>query len=309
MSSIVHSKGTKVLIDGKNSLTVEPGYIPKKRSQLGEIWRRLKRSKNAMAGLFIIGVLCFIALFADLISPYHYAEQNLENTFSMPTLKNFFGTDDFGRDIFSRCLYGSRISLQVGFIAVGISLIIGGLLGSIAGYYGGIIDQIIMRAMDILLSIPSLVLAIAMAAALGPGLWKLMVAVGLSSVPGYARIVQGSVLSIRDNEFVEAARAVGSSDLRIIFKHILPNCFAPIIVQATLGVASAIIVAAALSFIGMGIQPPVPEWGAMLAGGRYFIRDYWTMTIFPGLSIIIVILALNLLGDGLRDALDPRQKN
>lgn len=285
----------------------ETVYI--KRSQFFETWRRLKRSKLAMAGLLILSVLFITAIFADTIAPYHYATQNLRETFQYPSLKHPFGTDDFGRDIFSRIIYGARISLEVGFLAVGIAIVIGGLLGAVAGFYGGKLEQLIMRTMDVLLSIPSILLAISIVAALGPGLTNLMIAVGISSIPAYARIVQASVMSIREHEFVEAARAVGSSDVRIIFKHILPNCLAPIIVQGTLGVATAIIVAAALSFIGLGIQPPVPEWGAMLSGGRSFIRNYWFMTVFPGMAIMVAVFALNLLGDGLRDALDPRLKN
>lgn len=283
--------------------------IPKKQSQLLVTWRRLKRSKMAMCGLAIISLLFITAVFADIIAPYPYAQQNLKETFQYPSIKHLFGTDDFGRDIFSRIVYGARISLEVGFLSVGISIIVGGFLGAIAGYYGGKLDQLIMRSMDILLSIPSILLAISIVAALGPGLVNLMIAVGISSIPRYARIVHSSVLTIRDYEYVEAARAVGSSDLRIIFKHILPNCLAPLIVQSTLGVATAIIVAAALSFIGLGIQPPVPEWGAMLSGGRSFIRNYWFMTVFPGMAIMITVFGLNLLGDGLRDALDPRLKN
>ena len=281
----------------------------KKKSALQEIWRRIKRSKLAVAGLAIIVALVLTALFADVIAPYTYDQQNLKEAFLSPSLKHLFGTDEFGRDIFSRVVYGSRISLQVGFIAVGISLVSGGILGALAGYYGGKVDQLIMRAMDILLSIPGILLAISIVAALGPGLVNLMIAVGISSIPQYARIVQASVLSIREQEFVEAARAVGSSDFRIIFKHIIPNVLAPLIVQSTLGIATAILTAAGLSFIGLGIQPPTPEWGAMLSGGRGYIRNYWFMTMFPGLAIMITIFGLNLLGDGLRDALDPRLKN
>lgn len=287
----------------------EEEIVVEKRSQFFETWRRLKRSKLAMVGLFILSVLFITAIFADFIAPYHYATQNLRETFQYPSLKHPFGTDDFGRDIFSRIIYGARISLEVGFLAVGIAIVVGGLLGAVAGFYGGKLEQLIMRTTDVLLSIPSILLAISIVAALGPGLVNLMIAVGISSIPAYARIVQASVMSIRELEFVEAARAVGSSDVRIIFKHILPNCLAPIIVQATVGVATAIIVAAALSFIGLGIQPPVPEWGAMLSGGRSFIRNYWFMTVFPGLAIMVAVFALNLLGDGLRDALDPRLKN
>lgn len=283
---------------------------PKKhRSYLAEIWRRIKRSRLAVAGLLIILALLFTALFADILAPYPYDKQNLQENFQSPSWQHPFGTDEFGRDIFSRVIYGSRISLQVGFIAVGISLVAGGMLGALAGYYGGKVDQVIMRTMDILLSIPGILLAISIVAALGPGLVNLMIAVGISSIPQYARIVQASVMAIRGQEFVEAAKAVGSSDLRIICKHIIPNVLAPLIVQSTLGIATAILTAAGLSFIGLGIQPPTPEWGAMLSGGRGYIRNYWFMTMFPGLAIMITIFGLNLLGDGLRDALDPRLKN
>ena len=282
----------------------------KMKSEAGllDIWNRLRKNHLALFGLVIVVLLVFFAITADFIAPYRYDQQNLMKAFESPSKEHFFGTDEFGRDIFSRIIHGSRISLQVGMIAVGIAVVFGGLLGSVAGYYGGRIDNLIMRAMDILLSIPSILLAIAIAASLGPGLYNMMVAVGISSTPQYARIIRGSVLSLRGQEFVEAAKAVGSSDTRIILKHIIPNCLAPIIVQSTLGVASAILTAAGLSFIGLGIQPPIPEWGAMLSGGREYIRDYAYMTVFPGLAIMITILALNFLGDGLRDVLDPKLK-
>lgn len=280
-----------------------------KRGKLAELWRRFKQNRLAVAGLVIIIVLIMTAIFADFIAPYPYDEQNLQETFQSPSTKHLFGTDDFGRDTFSRIVYGSRISLEVGFVAVSISVIIGGILGALAGYYGGKVDHFIMRGIDILLSIPQILLAISIVAALGPGLFNLMIAVGIASIPQYARIVQASVLSIRGQEFVEAAKAVGSSDFRIIFKHIIPNAIAPVIVQVTLGIAVAILSAAGLSFIGLGIQPPIPEWGAMLSSGRSYIRTYWFMTVFPGLAIMITIFGLNLLGDGLRDVLDPRLKN
>ncbi|NLD98088.1 MAG: ABC transporter permease [Synergistaceae bacterium] len=283
---------------------------PRMKSEAGllDIWRRLRKNPLAMFGLFIVVLLIFFAITADVIAPYKYYEQNLINSFQSPSKEHLFGTDEFGRDILSRIIHGSRISLQVGLIAVGISVIFGGFFGAVAGYYGGRIDNLIMRGMDILLSSPSILLAIAIAASLGPGLYNMMVAVGISTTPQYARIIRGSVLSLRGQEFVEAAKAVGSSDTRIIMKHILPNCLAPIIVQSTLGVASAILTAAGLSFIGLGIQPPTPEWGAMLSGGREYIRDFAYMTVFPGLAIMITILALNFLGDGLRDVLDPKLK-
>lgn len=280
-----------------------------KKSNLLDVWKRLKRNKMAMFGLIIIIVLFLTAVFADFIAPYSYEDQDLLNMFQTPSKEHIFGTDEFGRDIFSRVVYGSRISLKVGFVAVSISLIIGGIIGALAGYYGGILESVLMRAMDILLAIPQILLAIAIVAALGPSIINLMIAVGISSIPGYARLVRASVLTIREQEFIEAAKASGSSDIRIIFKHILPNSMAPIIVQATIGVAIAILTAAGLSFIGLGIQPPTPEWGSMLSGGRSYIRDFPHMTLFPGIAIMITIFALNLLGDGLRDALDPKLKN
>lgn len=280
-----------------------------KKSNFLDVWIRLKKNKMAMVGLILIVILIITAIFADVIAPYSYEEQDLLNMFQTPTQEHIFGTDEFGRDIFSRVVYGSRISLIVGFVAVSISLIIGGIIGALAGYYGGILESVLMRCMDILLAIPQILLAIAIVAALGPSIVNLMIAVGISSIPGYARLVRASVLTIREQEFIEAAKASGSSDIRIIAKHILPNCMAPIIVQATIGVAIAILTAAGLSFIGLGIQPPTPEWGSMLSGGRSYIRDFPHMTLFPGLAIMITIFALNLLGDGLRDALDPKLKN
>ena len=276
--------------------------------KLKEVFHRMKKSNLAMLGLAIIIILVLTAIFEDYIAPYDYSTNDLKNQFAKPSKQHLFGADEFGRDIFSRIVYGSRISLQVGFISVGIALVFGVTLGALAGFYGGKVDIILMRFIDILQSLPDILMAIAIMAVLGPGLSNLMIAVGLAAIPGYAKIVRSSVLSIKDNEFIEAAKANGSSDIRIIFKHIIPNCLAPIIVQATLGVAYAIINAAGLSFIGLGLEPPTPEWGAMLSGGRAYIRDYPHMTIFPGLAIMIVIFALNVLGDGLRDALDPKLK-
>lgn len=276
---------------------------------LNDMWIRMRRNKLSMVGLTVILLLIIVAIFADQIAPYGFAEQDLANQFAKPSSEHLFGTDDLGRDIFSRVVYGSRISLKVGFISVGIALVLGVAIGAITGYFGGRIDNILMRFIDILQSIPDILLAIAILAALGPGLSNLMIAVGVAAIPGYARIVRSSVLSIRDMEFIEAARANGSSHARIIFKHVIPNCLAPIIVQATLGVAYAIINAAGLSFIGLGLEPPTPEWGAMLSAGRSYIRDHVHMTIYPGLAIVVTIFALNVLGDGLRDALDPKLKH
>lgn len=282
----------------------------KKRSQWGEVWRRLKRNKMAVLGLIILIILVLLAVFADVIANYDNVviKQNLAHRLQGPSAAHWLGTDEFGRDIFARLVHGTRVSLQVGIVAVGISIVIGGILGAVAGYYGGKLDNTIMRIMDIFLAVPSILLAIAIVSALGPSIINLMLAISISSVPSYARIVRASVLSIRDQEFIEAAKAIGASNTRIIFRHIIPNSLAPVIVQATLGVASAILSTAGLSFIGLGIQPPAPEWGSMLSGGRQYLRYAWWVTTFPGVAIMITILSLNLLGDGLRDALDPRLK-
>ena len=281
----------------------------KKYSFTKDTLKRLSRNKLAMVGVVILSVLILGAIFAPWIVPYDYAEQNIQDAYMSPCAAHLFGTDEFGRDIFSRILMGSRLSLIIGFIAVAIAIIVGGLLGAIAGYYQKAVDNIIMRFMDILMSIPQLLLAIAITATLGSSIINLMIAVGVAAIPGYSRIVRASVLSVRDQEFVEAARAVGTSDFKIIMKHILPNCLAPIIVKATLDVAICILSAAGMSFIGIGLQPPSPEWGAMLADARYYIRDFSYMALFPGLCIALTIFSLNVLGDGLRDALDPKLRD
>lgn len=288
----------------KNGLRVK-----RRQSQLKGIWRRLKKNKAAMLGLIVIILLIMCSVFAPFIAPYGYDDQLLSRRFIFPCKAFPFGTDNLGRDILSRVIYGSRISLAVGLVSVSISVVFGTVLGSVAGYYGNVTDNIIMRAIDIVLSIPSILLAISIVAMLGQGLFNLMIAIGVSEIPRYARVVRAQILSVKDQEFVEAARAVGAGDLHIILFHILPNCLAPMIVQATIGVATAILDAAGLSFIGLGIQPPIPDWGGMLSAGRQYIRDYWYIVTFPGLMIMMTIYSLNLFGDGLRDALDPRLKN
>lgn len=281
----------------------------KSRSQLMTVLKTLSRNKMAIFGLIILLLLLVMGILADFIAPYDYAKQDLANAFQHPSAQHLFGTDEFGRDIFSRIIYGARTSLLVGFVSVGIAVIVGGALGAVAGYYGKRVDNFIMRLMDVLLAIPQTLLAIAIVAALGTGLTNLMIAVGISAVPTYARIVRASVLTIREEEYIEAAKASGTANIKIIVRHILPNCIAPVIVQVTLGMAGAILTAAGMSFIGLGIQPPNAEWGNMLSSGRDYIRGYSYMTMFPGLAIVITVLSLNLLGDGLRDALDPKLRN
>ena len=269
--------------------------------------RRFLRNKAALIGLGIILIMLFCALFPEWIAPYGYDDQDLSQLFIAPCREHWFGTDNFGRDIFSRVVYGCRTSLLIGVCAVGIACLIGVFIGSIAGYFAGRVDNVLMRLMDIMLAIPNILLAMSIVAALGTGTFNLILAIGIGSIPGYARVVRASILSVREQEYIEAARSIGAGHFRIIRKHILPNCMAPIIVQATMSVATAILSTAGLSFIG--ITPPTAEWGSMLASGRAYLRDYWFVVTFPGLAIMISVFAFNLFGDGLRDTLDPKLRS
>lgn len=288
----------------------------KERSLWQEAWRRFKKNKAAMAGIIFLTILALLAIITIIIDISTSGEvydkfvikQNLRSRLAPPSFKHPFGLDEFGRDMLFRMIWGIKYSLFLGIVAIFSSVVGGGLLGAIAGYYKKA-DNIIMRFMDVLLAIPSILLAIAIVAALGPSVVNLLIAVFISYVPTFARIVRASVMTIKDQEFIESAKALGASDFRIIFKYIIPNSLAPIIVQATLGVAGAILNIAGLSFLGLGIEPPTPEWGAMLSNARTYIRDSWHITVIPGMGIVLTILALNLVGDGLRDALDPRLKN
>ncbi len=274
-----------------------------------EAWKRLRKSKIGLAGIAIIFILVAVAIFAPLIAPYSPIEQDIMSRYQAPSQRHLLGTDEMGRDILSRIIYGSRISLQVGLFSIGLALVIGVTLGLIAGYYGGYLDMIIMRIMDIMLAFPSVLLAIAIVAILGPQLKNAMLAIGIINIPRFARIIRSSTITIKEDEFISAARVLGAGDFRIILKHLLPNAMAPLIVQTTLSIATAILEAAALSFLGLGAQPPTPEWGAMLSDARSSLQKApWVMT-FPGMAIIFGVLGFNLLGDGLRDALDPKMKN
>ena len=283
----------------------------KKRSMAAEVWQRLVKNKMAMVGLAIIILLALAAIFADVIADYDtkVVAQHISDRLQGPSAQHWFGTDEFGRDIFARMIHGSRVSLVVGLISVSVSLIAGGTLGAFAGYYGGRVDNVIMRIMDIFLAVPSILLAITIVAALGTNLVNVMLAIGISGTPGFARIVRAAVMSVKDQEFVDASRAAGAGDFHIIVHHILPNSLAPLIVQATLKIGGAILSCASMSFIGLGIVPPTPEWGAMLSTGRDFLRDAPHLTAFPGMAIMFAVFAMNLMGDGLRDALDPKLKN
>ena len=283
----------------------------KKRSQVKSIWFRYKKNKLAMFGLFLMIVMIMIAVFADFFADYekNVVTQNMDERLLYPSSEHLFGTDQYGRDLYARVIFGARISLFVGIATVCISVICGSVIGSVAGYYGGRIDNILMRIMDIFLAIPQTLMAISIVAALGSGMFNLLLAMSISAIPGFSRIVRSSIMSIKGQEFIEAAKACGTKDSRIIFKHIIPNAIGPMIVQATLDMATTILVIASLSFVGLGIQPPTPEWGSILSEGKEQMRYYPYLVIIPGIAIVLSVMALNLIGDGLRDALDPRLKN
>lgn len=292
-----------VELDTHTTTVTQAGEKPRR-----DFWRRFRRNRAAMVGLVILAVILVVALFPGWFAPYDYKTNNMMESLQPPSFKHLLGTDEIGRDILSRIIYGARLSLRVGVEAVFLSLLAGIILGALAGYYGGFIDNFIMRLMDIMLAFPSLLLAIAFMAVLGRGLDNAIIAIGIVSIPEYARIVRGSVLSVKENEYVQAAKAIGNRDYQIILYHILPNVMAPIIVRATLGISGAILEAAGLGFLGLGVQPPEAEWGAMLGSGRSAIFSAPHIITFPGIAITITVLSFNLLGDGLRDALDPRMK-
>ena len=270
------------------------------------ILKRLRRHRLAMVGLAFLLLLVLCAVAADLVSPYKPLEQAMQVRLRPPSAQHWLGTDDFGRDILTRIIYGARISLQVGFVAVGLAGTIGIFLGLVSGYFGGWIDSVVMRCMDVLLAFPAILLAVVIMALLGPSTTNVMIAIGIAYIPVFARVVRGTVLTVKPNEYVQAARAAGASEVRMLVHHIVPGTVGPIIVQVSLALAYAILAEAALSFLGLGTQPPTPTWGSMLSFGRQFIREAPWFTLFPGIAIFLTVLSLNLLGDGLSDALDPR---
>jgi peptide/nickel transport system permease protein len=274
-----------------------------------EVRYAISKDKRALIGLAFIGLLFFIAVFADVIAPYGMREQNLQNVLQSPTWQHWLGTDDLGRDVLSRIIYGTRTSLIIGVSSVSIALAIGGILGLLSGYFKGVIDIIIMRFSDVLLAIPSILLAIAIVASFGSGMFNMIVAIAIGNIAIFARIIRSSVMTIAERQFIEASHALGSSHLRILVKHILPNVLSPIIVQSSLGIAFAILSAAGLGFIGLGLEASVAEWGLMLSSGRAYIRTQTYLTIYPGVAIMLTILAFNMLGDGIRDAFDPKMRD
>ncbi len=278
----------------------------KKSSELGRILKQLSYNKLAMFGFILFIVELILCFSAPLIAPYGYNDLNIMDMNQAPNAAHWFGTDELGRDILSRILYGGRYSISMGVSAIVIAMIVGMFIGSLAGYFGGWVDNILMRFLDIVQSLPGMLLTIVISAVLGPGFINTILALSVNAIPHQARMLRAQILKIRNSEYIEAAQSINCSKATIILDHLIPNSMSPMIVQASMGVANQIIMASSLSFIGLGVQPPAPEWGAMLSGSRQYIRNYPYMVIFPGLAIAVTVLSLNLLGDGLRDAMDPR---
>lgn len=301
----------------KTKSVVNGSEAPEERGLWKDVWMRLKKNKVALVGIFFLLFLVAISIgtfVIDIVTKQSFyndyvIKQDLLGKLKGPSAQHIFGQDEFGRDVFLRIVWGTRYSLLLGIGATLLSTVIGGMIGAIAGFYGKVVDNVLMRLMDVLLAIPSILLSIAIVAALGTSMFNVMLAIAISYVPQYARVVRAAIMEQKSIDYIEAARAVGTSDARIILRHIIPNAMAPIIVQATLGIAGCILSIAGLSFLGLGIQPPVPEWGGMLSSARQYMRDAWHITTFPGLAIMLTILSLNLVGDAFRDALDPKLKN
>lgn len=282
----------------------------KKNSQAKEIWRRYRKSKTAMLGLILLILVVGMAVFADLIVPYENAiTQDIPSRLQGPSLRHLFGTDEVGRDLFARIVHGSRYSLAIGISTTVVSIIVGGLLGAVAAYYGGWVDNVIMRLTDVVMTVPPILLSLAVVAALGANLRNLLLAITVSCVPGIIRVVRSVVLGVIEEDYIEAAKSYGASNFRIILRYVIPNALGPIIVTATMNVATMILSASGLSFLGMGVQPPAPEWGALLSDAETYMFTAPYLLYIPGLFIVIAALSFNLAGDGLRDALDPKLKN
>jgi peptide/nickel transport system permease protein len=289
--------------------TVSEQELGEGRGELADLWRRLRRNRAAMAGAGIVAAFVLLAVLAPALVPFNPLQGDLNDRLQPPNATHWLGTDELGRDLLSRVMFGAWVSLQIQIVAVVLALLVGVTLGLVGGYFGGRVDNVIMRCMDSLLAFPGIFLALGIIAALGPGLFNLMLAAGISSVPQFARIVRASVLSLKEREFVEAAVALGSGNGRVMFRHLLPNCLAPIIVQSTLRMATVLLTASGLSFLGLGVQPPTPEWGAMLSNARSYLVVAPHVATIPGLAIMVVVVGFNLFGDGLRDTLDPRLRH
>lgn len=284
-------------------------YQRKRGDKFKEFWHQFSKNKASVLALVVILLIIASAVFAPFLTPYSYDEMDLRSIMQMPSREHPLGTDDYGRDILTRILYGGRMSLLISLVAVAMAVVAGPFLGALAAFYGGKTDTIIMRVLDVMMSIPGLLLSVSVSIALGTGIVQTAAAIAIGSVPPLARIIRAQVLTVRGQEYIEAARTVGASDLKIIISHIIPNSLAPIIVQATMRLGSAVTLISSLSFLGAGVQPPIPEWGSMLADGRAYLLTFWPMIIFPGVAIALTVLAFNIFGDGVRDALDPKLKH
>ena len=274
--------------------------------QEGVFWRQFRKNRLAVGGGLVVVLLGLVAGLAPVLAPYDPAAYDVKQILLEPSTAHWFGTDQLGRDVLSRMLFGARISMAVGFISVGIAVLLGTVIGTIAAYYGGRVDEVVMRFVDLMLNFPRFFLLLTLIALLRPSIWVIMAVIGFTGWMGLARLVRGEILSLREREFVQGARALGAPDARIMFRHILPNALVPVLVSATLGVAGAILAESGLSFLGLGVQPPTPSWGNILIDGKANIEIAWWLSVFPGLAILVTVLAYNLLGEGLRDALDPR---
>lgn len=284
-------------------------YRSEKPGSLSYIWRRIRRDKGAMAGLIFIVTLFVLSFLSPYFCRYDYSEIVMKNRFALPSLEHLFGCDEVGRDIFSRILYGAKYTLSIGILSTLFSSVIGVALGAIAGYFGGKIDTFIMRCLDVFQAFPNILLAIAISAVLGPGFFQVIIAIGISGIPNFARMMRANILTVRDTDYIEAAVSINCSTWKIITHHVIPNAISPLIVQIAMGIASAALAASGLSFLGFGVQQPTPEWGAMLASARGYMRDYPHLVIIPGLFIMFTVLGFNLVGDAIRDALDPKLRD
>lgn len=293
----------------KEKIAQDLADMARRKTQTGDIWRRLLRNKLGMVGFAIVVVLVILCVFADLFTKFPYDLQQFEYRFQYPNSQFWLGTDNFGRDLWSRMLYGGRVSLMVSLIATVISGGLGAVLGAIAGYFGGKTDLAVTRLTDVLMAIPGILMAISVSVALGSGPLNTALAISITGIPYGTRIMRSTVMSIKGNDFVEAAKASGSRPVRIIFKHIVPNTISPLLVNSTLMIGGNIMIISGLSFVGLGVMPPTPEWGSILVAGRQYIRDFWPIVLFPSLFIMLTLFGFNLFGDGLRDALDPKLKD
>lgn len=294
---------------GNKRSSVKRAETNVKPGSFAYIWKRIRKNPGAMLGLIFVVALFILSFLSPYICRYDYAEIVMKERFGLPSMKHLLGCDEVGRDILSRILYGAKYTLSIGILSTAVSCVLGVMLGAIAGYFGGMVDTLIMRALDVFQAFPNILLAIAISAVLGRGFDKVIYAIGISGIPNFARMMRANILTVRNSEFIEAATSINCSTFRIIMHHVIPNAISPLIVQVAMGIASAALAASGLSFLGFGVQQPTPEWGAMLASARGYMRDYPHMVIIPGMFIMLTVLSFNLVGDAIRDALDPKLRD